>query len=143
MMFERTADVFKTLHIGERTKLDIVSSVDLSLLIADHGRWEELIKFYGNSKYPNNKDRDPETGRRGAIVMEKLTHGYLSRKWIRQFFNLSVSDAKKITHVSVSCAIKPENRKAGHVGKLYGRMIYEYDEEIYEISELHFLIDDL
>ena len=145
MNFERTADPIKTLKIGERTTLDTVYAVDLSLLIANSGRWEDLIKFYGNSKYPSNKNRDPEMGERGAILIEKLTYGYLSRKWLKGFFNLSLSDAKKITHVSVSCDIKPENRRDGfyHCGRLYGRMIYEYDEEIYDIAELQFLIDDL
>ncbi len=143
MNFERTADPIKTLNIGERTFLDVVSDVDLSLLIADHGRWEDLIKFYGHSKYPNNKTKKPAHGERGAILMEKLTYGYLSRKWIKDFFNLSKSEAKQITHVSVSCGIKVRNRKKGHSGRLYGRMIYEYNAKIYDITELHFLIDDL
>jgi len=141
MKFNRNKSVLEQVGIGKYALLDTVSYIEFDFLQADFGRWDGNI-FYGNSHVIKGKFNI--SGERGSELMQMLTNEFISRKWLKKFFNLSHSQIDAVTHINFSMGIKPENRIHGdHTGKIGGEMIYEHDGKIYDICQHPKLIDDL
>ena len=140
MSFKRDRSVLEQIGVGKYALLDIVSYIEFSFLQADFGRWEGHI-FYGNSHVIKGKFNI--SGTKGSELMEMLTNEFISKRWLKNFFNLTHAQIDAVTHISFSMGIKPENRTGGYEGKLGGEMIYEHDEKIYDIVQHPKLVDDL